>query len=314
MEGNRSDASPSRDMGILEQTESRRRYSLGGRCLLGRHPACDIRQEDGRVSGEHASLHWKGDGWELRDLGSKNGTFLEGRKLAPGERVPMVAGQALLLGHEGAGFQLVDASPPAARARRAAGARVREASGSLLLLPDDEVPLASLFPDVSGYWVLETGDEQRHVADQERLRLGEEEWVLELPTVTTETLEGGQPTLEGIHLKIGVSRDEEHVVVTIVHGDQHKVLSPRAYHYLLATLARVRLNDHQASETEQGWVDREELCRMLATDSNKLNVDIHRVRKQLSALGIQDAAGVVERRPGSGHVRLGVRSVEVFAL
>ncbi|HZI02533.1 MAG TPA: FHA domain-containing protein [Archangium sp.] len=314
MQANSVHASTSRTMGILEQTESKRRFSLGSRCLLGRHPACDIRQEDARISGEHASLHWKGEGWELRDLGSKNGTFLEGRKLGSGERVPMTARQTLVLGPGGARFQLVDANPPAARARRVTRQEVREASGSLLLLPDDEVPLASLFLDVSGRWVLESGDVHRHVADQERLRLGEEDWVLELPTATPETLEGGQPTLDGIHLKIGVSRDEEHVVVTVVHDHQHKVLSPRAYHYLLATLARVRLKDHGTSEAEQGWVDREELCRMLATDSNKLNVDIHRVRKQLSALGIQDAAGVVERRPGSGHVRLGIRSVEVFAL
>ncbi|HYO51361.1 MAG TPA: hypothetical protein VEU50_01045 [Archangium sp.] len=38
------------------------------------------------------------------------------------------------------GLQVVDASPPAARARRVTGPEVREASGSLLLLPDEEVP------------------------------------------------------------------------------------------------------------------------------------------------------------------------------
>lgn len=61
-------------------------------------------------------------------------------------------------------------------------------------------------------------------------------------------------------------------------------------------------------------MERDTPCQLLATDSNKLNVDIHRVRKQLSTLGIQDAASVVERRPGTGHLRLGVRSVEVFPL
>lgn len=301
-------------MGILEQTESGRRYSLGSRCLLGRHPACDVTLEDARISGEHASLHWRGEGWELRDLGSRNGTFVAGRKLGAGERVVLKAGQHFLLGPGGICFQLLDPGPPAARARHVARQEVLELSGSLLLLPDDETPLASLFLDEGGRWVLETGHEQRYVVDQERLRLGEEEWLLELPTVTTETLDGGVPGIEGIHLKIGVSRDEEHVVVTVVHGTQHKVLAPRSYHYLLATLARLRLKDCGQPESDQGWVDRGTLCRMLATDDNKLNVDIHRVRKQLSALGIQGAAGVVERRPGSGLVRLGIQSVEVFAL
>jgi len=301
-------------MGLLEQTESRRRFYLGGRCLLGRHPACDIHLENARISGEHASLHWRGDTWELRDLGSKNGTYLEGRRLVPGERVALQAGQSLLLGSSGTEFNLVEAGPPAAQARHATHGRVQRSAGSLLVLPDDEHPLASIFLDGSGRWVLESGDERRYVADQDRLALGGAEWVLELPSATTETLEGEASGLDGLHLKIGVSRDEEHVVVTLVHGNHHTVLPPRAYHYLLATLARIRLREREMPEAERGWVERDTLCQMLATDSNKLNVDIHRVRKQLSALGIQDAAGVVERRPGSGHVRLGIRSVEVFAL
>ena len=301
-------------MGILEQTESGRRYSLGSRCLLGRHPACDVTLEDARISGEHASLHWRAEGWELKDLGSRNGTFVAGRKLGAGERVVLEAGQSFVLGPGGINFQLLDPGPPAARARQVARQEVRQLSGSLLLLPNDEAPLASLFLDESGRWVLESGHERRHVADHERLWLGGEEWLLELPTVTMETLDGESTSLEGLHLRIGVSRDEEHVVVTVVHDNQHKVLAPRTYHYLLATLARLRLKDQALPEAEQGWVDRDTLCRMLATDDNKLNVDIHRVRKQLSALGIQDAASLVERRPGTGLVRLGIRSVEVFAL
>ncbi|HZH18494.1 MAG TPA: hypothetical protein VE057_29365 [Archangium sp.] len=82
----------------------------------------------------------------------------------------------------------------------------------------------------------------------------------------------------------------------------------------MAILARIRLGEHALRESEQGWVEREELCRMLGTDANKLNVDIHRVCKQFSALRIQDAAAVVERRPGAGMVRLGVPRVEVFTL
>jgi pSer/pThr/pTyr-binding forkhead associated (FHA) protein len=301
-------------MGILEQSESKRRFTLGSRCLLGRHATCDIWLEDARISGEHASLHWRVGGWELRDLGSRNGTFLDGRRLLRGERVPVAQGQSILLASGGGCFHLVDAGPPVARARCRARGEAREASGSLLVLPDDEAPQASLFRDESGRWVLEQGEERRQVADQERLRLGEEEWVLELPTATQETLEGDSPSLEGVHLRIGVSRNEEHVVVTVIHGNEHHVLPSRSYHYLLATLARLRLKDCGLSDSERGWVDRETLCQMLATDGNKLNVDIHRARKQFSALGIQDAASVVERRPGSGHVRLGVRSVEVFSL
>jgi hypothetical protein len=302
-------------MGLLEHAQTGRRFTLAGRCLLGRHPSCDVRVDDGHVSGEHASLHWVESRWELRDLGSRNGTFLEGRRLAPGERVALEAGQSFLLGNGGVQFQLIEAGPPAARARDMATGRVREAIGSLLVLPDDEFPQASLFLDESRRWVLEVGDERRVVADQERFWLGDAEWRVELPSALRETVdEANAPTLEDLHLRIGVSRNEEHVEVAVSSRGEQQVLPERSSHYLLAILARIRLSEHALRESEQGWVEREELCRMLRTDTNKLNVDIHRVRKQFSALRIQGAASVVERRPGTGLVRLGVRSVEVFTL
>ena len=59
---------------------------------LGRLPECDIVLEDAGISREHAELARVGDGWEVRDLGSRNGTFvndepIERRRLAPGDVV-----------------------------------------------------------------------------------------------------------------------------------------------------------------------------------------------------------------------------------
>lgn len=301
-------------MGILEHQETQRRFTLGSRCLLGRHHASDIHVDEDQVSKEHASIHWRGDGWELRDLGSRNGTFLDGRRMARGERVDLSCGQSFVLGKRSVTFRLVDASPPMARARNPLRQEVRETAGSLLLIPDDEEPLASLFLSTSGQWVLETEESQRQVTDHERIVIGNEEWVLELPMASQATLDSETLSLEAAHMKIGVSRDEEHVFITVEQAGQRHALAPRSFHYLLATLARLRLNDSHLPESEQGWVERDMLCRMLATDGNKLNVDIHRVRKQLSALGVQDAAGVIERRQGSGQVRLGMRSIEVHSL
>src|SRR5947207_1352311 len=49
----------------------------------GRDPASnDFVFDDPRVSGSHARLEWTGRGWTLRDLGSKNGTFITGSPAA----------------------------------------------------------------------------------------------------------------------------------------------------------------------------------------------------------------------------------------
>ena len=53
---------------------------------------------------------------------------------------------------------------------------------------------------------------------------------------------------------------------------------------------------------------------MVGTDGPRLNVDVFRVRRQLAALGIHGAAGIIERRPGSGQLRLGTDRVEVTKL
>ncbi|XXT20085.1 hypothetical protein WME94_00780 [Sorangium sp. So ce429] len=50
---------------------------------------------------------------------------------------------------------------------------------------------------------------------------------------------------------------------------------------------------------------------MLATDELRIHVDVCRARKQFAGLGIQDAASIVDRRVGTGRIRLGVERVDV---
>jgi len=71
----------------LDQTE---------RLLFGRAPHVDHRLEDDYVSDEHAELV-RGDGqWRVRDLGSTNGTYLNGQKvIAP---TVLAAGDQVALG------------------------------------------------------------------------------------------------------------------------------------------------------------------------------------------------------------------------
>ena len=302
-------------MGILEERASGRRVTLGARCLIGRHEACDLRLVDARVSSEHASLHWIGDRWELRDLGSRNGTWLGERRASAGERVGLAEGATLSFGSAGRAWALVDASPPVVSARSASTGATRSGAGQVLLLPDDQAPLLSIFQELDGRWVLESGAELRQVRDHEPVAVADEVWVLSLPSSNGATLSAqGDPVLEDLELHIAVSRDEEDVVVTLKHEGRSIPLAPRSHHYLLLTLGRLRRRDEGSSAGERGWVDREQLCRMLAVDALKLNTDICRLRKQLADAGVQGAAGIIARRPGSGQVRLGIERVEIGSL
>jgi hypothetical protein len=57
------------------------------RFTIGREPACDMALADQTVSRQHASLHWDGAGWLLEDLGSLNGTRLNGWRVTTPSRV-----------------------------------------------------------------------------------------------------------------------------------------------------------------------------------------------------------------------------------
>jgi hypothetical protein len=301
-------------MGILEDRPSGRRFTLGARCLVGRHDACDVRVDDARVSSEHASLHWLGDRWELRDLGSRNGTSVGGKRLAPGERVLLPEGGAFALGPTRV-FTLVDGSAPRVSAQRARTGEVRGGTEGFLALPDDDRPVASVFEDVHGEWVLEGDDARSVVRDHEPVVVDGETWVLSLPVSHRETMTSTQtPVLEDVTLRLLVSRDEEHVEAIVVHRDRGILLPPRTFHYLLLTLARARHEDTAQPEGERGWMERDDLCRMLAVDALKLNTDICRLRKQLGDIGVRGAPGIVQRRPGSGQVRIGIDRLEIARL
>jgi sigma-B regulation protein RsbU (phosphoserine phosphatase) len=59
----------------------------GAECLLGRRLDCHIHINDQRVSRRHARVRREGDAWQLEDLGSCNGTFINGRRIQGAARL-----------------------------------------------------------------------------------------------------------------------------------------------------------------------------------------------------------------------------------
>lgn len=57
-------------------------FPLSPLTVLGRHLHCDISVDDASVSAEHAEITASGAEWWIRDLGSTNGTFVNGYEVA----------------------------------------------------------------------------------------------------------------------------------------------------------------------------------------------------------------------------------------
>jgi hypothetical protein len=57
----------------------------GERTMIGRSPDCEIFLDDVTVSRKHAVLQRRGNTFEIEDLGSLNGTFVNRRRVEKGE-------------------------------------------------------------------------------------------------------------------------------------------------------------------------------------------------------------------------------------
>jgi pSer/pThr/pTyr-binding forkhead associated (FHA) protein len=64
--------------------------------LVGRHETCDLRLDSPRISRRHCCLAPSGGGFEVRDLGSTNGTRINGRRIEKGQLRP---GDELAIAH-----------------------------------------------------------------------------------------------------------------------------------------------------------------------------------------------------------------------
>jgi pSer/pThr/pTyr-binding forkhead associated (FHA) protein len=70
-------------------------WPLGRHARVGRSPACDVVLSDDSVSRRHVEIAIRGGVCALRDLGSCNGTYVNGRRVV---RARLRRGDVLRLG------------------------------------------------------------------------------------------------------------------------------------------------------------------------------------------------------------------------
>jgi hypothetical protein len=273
------------------------------------------------VSAQHAVIRWNGSQWELRDLGSRNGTFLDGNRLKPGEECPLRIGSKMAFGKVVAEqWELVDDSAPRIMAVPADGGRPVFLDGELLALPSNEDPRVTIYRDAKGAWVLEQPDESTlPITNLQTFEVDGRQWrFCCAEDVRTTSLLAAPAELEVRHLELSfsVSRDEEHVELHLTCGSSSFDLGARAHNYLLLTLARRRLEDAEEgnADTACGWIYQEDLAHDPSMAPPQLNIDVFRIRKQFAAVGVMDAANIIERRPRTRQLRIGTALLAISQL
>ncbi len=309
-------------MAVLENLGGGAAVVLEPRHLVGRSTGNDTRILGPAVSGEHALFLWTGNGWELRDLGSRNGTWVGDRQLRPGDRLNVAAGAKIAFGDPQERWILTTDSAPSAVAW--AEDRVIEGEGRFLGLPDADDPRVLVELDHEAGWVVVRDGAPRAAVHGEILEIDGREFRLGLPGGRTEnvpqTAELKEISLDKrvdvIGLDFAVSADEEYIEVTARLAATAEAIKPRAHHELLLVLARRRLEDaaEGVAASEQGWVYTSDVRTMLRISANQFYVMSHRCRKELEDLGVVDAGRIIEKRTTSRQVRIGVADLTVRAL
>ncbi|HTS01004.1 MAG TPA: FHA domain-containing protein [Thermoanaerobaculia bacterium] len=91
----------------VREAGTERRIVFAARAVVGRDADCDVVLSSRSVSRKHAILEKKGEAWVVRDLGSANGLYVEGKRVS---EAPVPSGTSLRFGDVEASF---DAGAPA---------------------------------------------------------------------------------------------------------------------------------------------------------------------------------------------------------
>jgi hypothetical protein len=306
-------------MALLRHDRSGISVTLHANHLIGRSERADLRIDENYVSTEHASIRWSGQSWLLKDLGSRNQTYVNGASVAAATPLTLERGSSLAFGLPEDTWTLNDVSPPDAVAIPLDGGAPLVATDALLPVPSSVRPAATIYRGSDGGWKVDEDGETREAVDGGLLEVDGRAFRLSLPSAVLPTVPVGSleaPRITDLELRFSVSRDEEHVEILARWQGQSHVMGARTHNYLLLELARRRAADAkvQLPDTSCGWIYQDELCERLRVDTTRLNVDVYRIRKQFAQLDLLDPATIVERRARTKQLRLGVKRFEIQAV
>ncbi|MEO5897155.1 MAG: FHA domain-containing protein [Vicinamibacterales bacterium] len=121
-----------------------RELQLVGRIVIGRDPSCDVSHDDSLLSRRHAEFFTAGDHVTVKDLGSRNGVFVNGARAAEQQ---LAAGDVVQIGPLRARY-VVDQSPTSISPEEMDAERTAIFRSPLIPPPTPETSVAAGTPAV----------------------------------------------------------------------------------------------------------------------------------------------------------------------
>lgn len=313
----------------LLRAEDGRTFECDSNTFVGRGlvEGISFDQRDGldrEISSVHAVITWSASRrrWELRDLGSQNGTFVDGKQLAPGQSVRLVEGTAVVFGR--LALTVVDAEPPPAHAVCHRTGEVRRARDGVVSLPDENDSEVVVARGDKGWQMgppaLLLGEPDHRdvvlVEGETAVEAGGRSWSVWIPSTYHRTV-GSNHSLSDYRVVIEL-RPRDQICLLLEKGDDCIFLGSRVHHELLWLLIRRRIADMEAGVPldEQGWMAQDEVTATMwlasADPSAHLNMLVYRARQQMQKYAPADYKSLIERHPvRTGTLRIGASRLRI---
>lgn len=308
---------------LKQQGLSPYNVSLGdGPVLIGRAPSNDVVLSDDQVSWHHAAVWIEAGKVHVRDMGSRNGTSLNGERIRG--LVKMGESDVVMLGTT-TELRLRPASEPSEPVtllveQIEAGIRIPmrsdrftigSAADADLRVVDAPALAATLLVEPDGEVLLATEDSSLALHSGQVFEVaGHRLRVVELPFTHAPTVEPEHSrypyqlavTLNGVTGPEATLRDDGKQIVYWVQAENRAILL-----YLLARKLRDDLEAGTALPDDAGWATDEEVSVGVwgkggPSDSNNLHVLVYRLRKELKRAGFDP--WFIEKRRRALRVRL----------
>ncbi len=302
-----------------------RRVPAPGRAVrVGRAPDNDVVVADPEVSAYHLVLDWDGDRLRAHDLGSTNGTFVDGGKVQGtvevgdgavirlGTRIRL--GIALALGSTVTGPSLWLWNRDTGRCHALASGEA-DLAGLLEREPLAEGPWTVV---VDGEAVSVRGpEEQLALAANEPVVIGGAHLQLvDRQVALGDTAAAGEDPFWRVRVEVDGRAGPTATVFAPGRRERGEIRAANRV-VVLHLLAEQAMTDARAetAEADFGWVDDEHIMRGVwgrawsSKGPAAFQVLVHRLRKDLARLGL--AGGIVEKRSGNTRLRPGLVEVEL---
>jgi hypothetical protein len=256
---------------------------------IGRAEHSKLRSDNAATSRDHARISWFHGEWHLRDLGSVQGTFLDGERVAERTEHQLRPGQVVRIAGEDL-VKIVSVEEPRPYARNIdTGEERGEADDGGIALPDGAL-LARDLDSPSG-WVLLRDDTSTPWTG------ADPEWELQLPRLSEPTMEPGR-SLANVHITFIVPKNLSRPMgLALRFGEEVVQLRPCQPFFPLYLLARAR------TERPDGFIERSVLQHQSGLSLKHLDAYLGRARERIVE-ALPDARAILELQRGWRRLRV----------